>query len=156
MQIGKRDIEVDVESNDVFIKFDPIESIECKKELLEMTANGIASLIISERYKALREKEIKTRTIMKRTLNELQNLTNSLIEILPKAKKDKHEEMEEREMKEFEEIKEKVEKSAARESKGKKVIEKAKSKDIRRFPKTKEEVLEQELLDIKRKLSGLA
>jgi len=154
MQIGKRDIEVDVESSDVFIKFDPIESIECKKDLLEMTANGIASLIISERYKALREKEIKTRTFMKRNLNEIQNLISSLIEILPKARKEKMP-AEEKAMKEFEEAKGKVEKSEARAA-SKKPVKEVKQKEARRVPRTKEEMLEQELLDIKRKLGGLA
>jgi len=155
MQIGKKDIEIDVESNDVFIKFEPIEAIEGKKELLEMTANSIASLIISERYKALREKEIKTRTVMKRNLNEIQNLISSLIEILPKGRKEKMP-AEEKEMEEFEEAKEKLEKTSEREARAKKAFKEARQKEVRKVPKTKEEMLEQELLDIKRKLGGLA
>jgi len=154
MHIGNKEIEIDVESTDVFIKFDPVESIEIKKELLEMSANSISSMIISERYKALREKEIKTRTFMKKTLNEIENMTGSLIEILPKGKKDKMP-VEEKEMEEFEKEKEKVEKEAVKETKAKKVVEKIKQKEVRKVPMTKEESLEQQLLDIKRKLSGL-
>jgi len=123
-----------IEANEVYFKFEPIEAIELKKELLEAVADILKMQIIVEENKKTREDFKKSRVIAKKSIDELKKSINETSDKLPMAEIEDEKEME------------------VKINPEKKIIIK---KEEKKIEKKKATSLEEELLDIQKKLDTL-
>lgn len=72
-------------SKDVYRKIEPDVSLELKKALLEMEAADISMQMISERFREKSKEEMGERALAKRSMRELVERLNVLLENLPKS-----------------------------------------------------------------------
>ena len=78
--------EIEIENKDVYVELEPLESVELKRALLEITASNINMQIIAEKFKEKARQEIRERALAKRHIRETAESINELIQNLPKAK----------------------------------------------------------------------
>jgi exonuclease VII large subunit len=75
---------VEVEDVDVFIKVSPEDSLEAKREMLEMKEALIETQIASEKFKMQRKEEMLRRQDAKKTIKETLHALNTMMSELPK------------------------------------------------------------------------
>lgn len=130
----------------VFVKFEASESIENKKTLLEASASVIEALMAVRRFKGIRKEELKFNSEAKRNINIINSLLSRIEQELPQLEELPKTKTKEKFYRKEETKQEKTEKKQAREKK--KPVEK-------KVEEEKKPKLEQELEEIRAKLSKL-
>lgn len=131
------------ETNDesVYIRLAHSDAVEAKKDFLEMTASVINMQLMAERLKKLGKEETSQRSCSKKQVKAMISEVNGIMEKMPKVKIERH-----REHKEKEELRE--------EQPIQKVVPAKKEKEPE-IKKIERKTLNEELLDIKRKIESL-
>lgn len=138
----------EVESNKVYVRIEPSEYLQCKKDILESNINLIKMLIISRRFKELRREEAVEVRRAKRVTKSFSDHTDRIIEMLPKEVKEGEDEQWKRKMKKFGKVRDKSDEKIE----GKK---ESISKRVSSVGLTKEDKYQRELEEIREKLARL-
>ena len=79
----------DVEEESIYVKLDPLDSIDIKRNFLEIEASLITAMIVVERFKEARRAKHEVFSRIKKDLKEISEGSARIIEILPKEIKKK-------------------------------------------------------------------
>ena len=140
------------DEEDVYIRIDPDNSAETKKQLLEITASFIKIQMIYEKLKNFGKKEIAYRNAAKRDIKSINTLINQITTDMPKIKIPREiTKIEEAELKGEKELVLSAMRTAEEAMRGGKKYETSKTAT----KKPKKLTLNQELMEIKRKLANI-
>lgn len=70
-------------NKDLFIRLEPIDSIESRRNLLESTEHNIKMMLAVERFKELRKRGIRERNKTRTKIKEILRIINNILEKLP-------------------------------------------------------------------------
>jgi len=131
----------EVEDRDIFLRIDPMDSLETKKDLLEIHEALIETQIASEKFKQQRRNEMNKRQEIKTNSRETIQALNHMLNELPKEINIK--------------IKEEKPQPAVKIPRVKPQVEIIKPKKVEEIKPTKMSDLQRELDNIRSKLSEL-
>jgi len=77
----------ETDESDVFIKLNSEDALQSKKDLLQMTASLINVEMVNEKIKDHGKKEVRYRSLAKRSLKSVNALLNKIITDMPKIEK---------------------------------------------------------------------
>jgi|GEM_PF-5257941 len=76
----------ELSDKEIYVRISPSDAVECKKNLLEITASIVNTQLISERFKELRKHEVIQKSSAKRALRIFSSSLNKISAELPKIK----------------------------------------------------------------------
>ncbi len=132
----KRKKQSQEKDEDIFVRLDPFDALEAKKELLEVTASLIKQQMLNSKVKEIGKRETRLRNNAKREIKSIGALLGRIITEMPKVKISNID----------------IRRAESMEPEAIKL----KPSKISKEDKVKHSSLNQELLDIKRKLANLS